>query len=190
MTAVETNFDLSRIDFDKTSEVMKTSYWWGAVRNDELNHRAFESLVCLGAYLNGKKVGLSGSLPTMPASPMSVTLSSGLNIAALASAKNWCSHCLTVRILQARQAEACIPATPIPSTTIQLRGFQGRHIPYAWRGSHAAHESPVRVAHNFVRDNPRWLARMFLLTFFPIFSITWPSSAHFTCSLHWPVHCV
>lgn len=58
MTAVEISFDLSRIDFGKTSEVIKASYW-GAQRNDALNRRAFENSLCVGAYLDGQQVGFA-----------------------------------------------------------------------------------------------------------------------------------
>lgn len=58
MTAVEISFDLSRIDFGKTSEVIKASYW-GSQRNDDLNRRAFENSLCVGAYLEGQQVGFA-----------------------------------------------------------------------------------------------------------------------------------
>ena len=58
MTAVEISFDLSRVDFDKTSEVIKASYW-GEQRSDDLNRRAFENSLCVGAYLGGQQVGFA-----------------------------------------------------------------------------------------------------------------------------------
>src|SRR6478735_8064970 len=58
MTVVEISFDLSRIDFGKTSEVIKASYW-GAQRSDDLNRRAFDNSLCLGAYLDGQQVGFA-----------------------------------------------------------------------------------------------------------------------------------
>lgn len=56
MAAVEISFDVSRIDFDKTSEIIKASYW-GAGRTDEGNRRAFSNSLCVAAYLDGQQVG-------------------------------------------------------------------------------------------------------------------------------------
>jgi len=53
---VEITFDLRQIDFAKTSELIKSSYW-GSERTEELNRRAFENSVCAIALLDGKQVG-------------------------------------------------------------------------------------------------------------------------------------
>ena len=58
MSVVEISFDPSRIDFDRTSEEIKQSYW-GAARNDELNRRALDNSLCVGAYRNGQQVGFA-----------------------------------------------------------------------------------------------------------------------------------
>lgn len=58
MAEVEISFDTSRIDFDKTSEVIKASYW-GEGRTDEIHRRAFANSLCLGAYVDGKQVGFA-----------------------------------------------------------------------------------------------------------------------------------
>ncbi|GAA4114999.1 GNAT family N-acetyltransferase [Aminobacter aganoensis] len=58
MAVVEISFDLSRIDFGKTSEVIKASYW-GAERSDEINRRAFDNSLCVGAYLDRRQVGFA-----------------------------------------------------------------------------------------------------------------------------------
>ncbi|PWK69874.1 GNAT family N-acetyltransferase [Aminobacter sp. AP02] len=58
MTAVEISFDLTRIDFGKTSDVIKASYW-GAQRSDDLNRRALENSLCVAAYLDGQQVGFA-----------------------------------------------------------------------------------------------------------------------------------
>lgn len=58
MAEVEISFDTSRIDFVKTSEVIKASYW-GDGRSDELNRRAFANSFCAGAYFDGQQVGFA-----------------------------------------------------------------------------------------------------------------------------------
>jgi len=58
MAEVEISFDASRIDFDKTSEVIKASYW-GEGRTDEIHRRAFANSLCLGAYVDGEQVGFA-----------------------------------------------------------------------------------------------------------------------------------
>ena len=55
-TSVEISFDLDRIDFGRTSELIKSTYW-GAERTDELNRRAFENSVCAIALIDGNQVG-------------------------------------------------------------------------------------------------------------------------------------
>ncbi len=58
MAEVEISFDASRIDFDRTSEVIKASYW-GDDRTDEINRRAFDNSFCVGAYVEGEQVGFA-----------------------------------------------------------------------------------------------------------------------------------
>ncbi|CAI2934483.1 GNAT family N-acetyltransferase [Aminobacter niigataensis] len=58
MAEVEISFDASRIDFDKTSEVIKASYW-GEGRTDGIHRRAFANSLCLGAYVDGEQVGFA-----------------------------------------------------------------------------------------------------------------------------------
>lgn len=61
MAAVEISFDVSRIDFDKTSEAVRASYW-GAGRTDEGNRRAFANSLCVAAYLDGQQVGFARAI--------------------------------------------------------------------------------------------------------------------------------
>ena len=61
MAEVEISFDVSRIDFDKTSEVIKASYW-GEGRTDEIHRRAFAYSLCLGAYVDGEQVGFARAI--------------------------------------------------------------------------------------------------------------------------------
>ncbi|WAX93805.1 GNAT family N-acetyltransferase [Aminobacter sp. NyZ550] len=61
MTEVEISFDVSRIDFDKTSDVIKASYW-GEGRTDEIHRRAFANSLCLGAYVDGEQVGFARAI--------------------------------------------------------------------------------------------------------------------------------
>lgn len=58
MAVVEISFDPLRIDFDRTSDEIRQSYW-GAARNDALNRRALDNSLCVGAYLDGKQVGFA-----------------------------------------------------------------------------------------------------------------------------------
>ncbi|MEO5322681.1 GNAT family N-acetyltransferase [Mesorhizobium sp. CC13] len=58
MAEVEISFDVSRIDFDKTSEVIKASYW-GDDRSDDIHRRAFANSLCVGAYIDGEQVGFA-----------------------------------------------------------------------------------------------------------------------------------
>ena len=61
MQDIEISFDRSRIDFRATSDQIKQSYW-GASRSDEANHRAFDSSLCVGAYLDGNQVGFARAI--------------------------------------------------------------------------------------------------------------------------------
>lgn len=54
--AVELTDDLNRLDFEKTSDLLKASYW-GGERTDDLNRRAFENSICAIALIDGKQVG-------------------------------------------------------------------------------------------------------------------------------------
>ena len=49
MIDIEISFDLSRIDFRRTSDLIMASYW-GETRTDEMNKRAFAHSVCAAAY--------------------------------------------------------------------------------------------------------------------------------------------
>jgi GNAT superfamily N-acetyltransferase len=58
---VEISFDLSRIDFQTTSNLIKESYWGGA-RTDELNRQAFANSLCAAAYLEGEQVAFGRAI--------------------------------------------------------------------------------------------------------------------------------
>lgn len=58
MVDVEISFDRSLIDFDKTSEVLRASYW-GDGRSDEGHRRAFENSLCVAAFVGGEQVGFA-----------------------------------------------------------------------------------------------------------------------------------
>jgi GNAT superfamily N-acetyltransferase len=58
MTGLEISFDLSLIDFQTTSDLLKASYW-GRQRSDEINRRAFENSVCAIALIDGGQVGFA-----------------------------------------------------------------------------------------------------------------------------------
>ena len=58
MTDLEISFDLSRLDFQATSDLLKASYW-GGQRTDEINRRAFENSICAIALIDGRQVGFA-----------------------------------------------------------------------------------------------------------------------------------
>ncbi|MER8864537.1 GNAT family N-acetyltransferase [Mesorhizobium sp. M0751] len=61
MANFEISFDLSRIDFRATSDILKESYW-GSGRSDELHRRAFSNSLCVGAYVAGNQVGFGRAI--------------------------------------------------------------------------------------------------------------------------------
>ncbi|MCT7375502.1 GNAT family N-acetyltransferase [Chelativorans salis] len=58
MAWLEISFDLSRIDFEGTSALIRQSYW-GGLRTDEIHRRAFENSVCAIALIDGRQVGFA-----------------------------------------------------------------------------------------------------------------------------------
>lgn len=61
MPECEISFDLSRIDFRATSDLLMASYWGGG-RSDETHRRAFANSLCVGAYVEGKQVGFGRAI--------------------------------------------------------------------------------------------------------------------------------
>ena len=58
MTDLEISFDLARLDFQATSDLLKGTYW-GGQRTDEINRRAFENSLCAIALIDNKQVGFA-----------------------------------------------------------------------------------------------------------------------------------
>ncbi|TKT76850.1 GNAT family N-acetyltransferase [Aquamicrobium sp. LC103] len=58
MSGLEISFDLSRIDFDRTSALIRQSYW-GAKRTDDIHRRAFAHSICAIALIDGEQVGFA-----------------------------------------------------------------------------------------------------------------------------------
>lgn len=56
--ALEITSDLSALDFETTSALLKASYW-GGERTDELHRLAFANSVCVIALIAGKQVGFA-----------------------------------------------------------------------------------------------------------------------------------
>jgi GNAT superfamily N-acetyltransferase len=56
MADIEISHDLARLDFERTSELIKSSYWGGA-RTNELSRRAFANSICVIALIDGRQVG-------------------------------------------------------------------------------------------------------------------------------------
>ena len=50
--------DLSHLDFQATSDLLKATYW-GGQRTDEINRRAFENSICAIALIDGRQVGFA-----------------------------------------------------------------------------------------------------------------------------------
>jgi GNAT superfamily N-acetyltransferase len=61
MPDCEISFDMSRIDFRATSDLLMASYW-GAGRSDEMHRRAFANSLCVGAYVDGKQIGFGRAI--------------------------------------------------------------------------------------------------------------------------------
>lgn len=57
----EISFDLSRIDFRQTSDLIMSSYW-GHSRTEEMNARAFVNSICVAAYIEGNQVGFGRAI--------------------------------------------------------------------------------------------------------------------------------
>jgi GNAT superfamily N-acetyltransferase len=55
---MEISFDLDRLDFQATSDLLKASYW-GAQRTDDLHRRAFGNSICAIALIDGMQVGFA-----------------------------------------------------------------------------------------------------------------------------------
>ena len=58
MPEVEISFDPARIDFARTSALIRQSYW-GEERTDALNRSAFANSVCAIALVEGRQVGFA-----------------------------------------------------------------------------------------------------------------------------------
>jgi len=61
MLDCEISFDMSRIDFRATSDLLTASYW-GAGRSDEFHRRAFANSLCVGAYIDGNQIGFGRAI--------------------------------------------------------------------------------------------------------------------------------
>jgi GNAT superfamily N-acetyltransferase len=61
MPDCEISFDMSRLDFRATSDLLMASYW-GAGRNDDFHRRAFANSFCVGAYVDGAQVGFGRAI--------------------------------------------------------------------------------------------------------------------------------
>lgn len=55
---MEISHDLTCLDFQATSDLLKAAYW-GGQRTDEINQRAFENSICAIALIDGKQVGFA-----------------------------------------------------------------------------------------------------------------------------------
>lgn len=61
MSKVEIDFNVSRINFRLTSDLIIASAW-GAGRTDEINRRAFDRSLCAAAYVDGEQVGFGRAI--------------------------------------------------------------------------------------------------------------------------------
>lgn len=55
---MEIAFDLSRLDFERTSELLRATYW-GGQRTERLDRLAFANSVCAIALIDGEQVGFA-----------------------------------------------------------------------------------------------------------------------------------
>lgn len=55
---MEISHDLSRLDFQATSDLLKATYW-GRQRTDDINRRAFAHSVCAIALIDGRQAGFA-----------------------------------------------------------------------------------------------------------------------------------
>lgn len=55
---MEISHDLSRLDFQATSNLLKATYW-GCQRTDDINRRAFAHSVCAIALIDGRQAGFA-----------------------------------------------------------------------------------------------------------------------------------
>lgn len=55
---MDISHDLSRLDFRATSDLLKATYW-GGLRTDAINRRAFENSICAIALMGGRQVGFA-----------------------------------------------------------------------------------------------------------------------------------
>ena len=61
MADCEISFDMSRMDFRATSDLLMASYW-GVGRTDETHRRAFANSLCAAAYIGGRQVGFGRAI--------------------------------------------------------------------------------------------------------------------------------
>lgn len=61
MAEYEISFDVARIDFRATSDVLMGAYW-GKHRTDEGHEQAFANSLCAGAYLDGRQVAFARAI--------------------------------------------------------------------------------------------------------------------------------
>lgn len=61
MADCEISFDMSRLDFRATSDLLMASYW-GVGRTDETHRRAFANSLCAAAYIDGRQVGFGRAI--------------------------------------------------------------------------------------------------------------------------------
>lgn len=108
MPACEISFDVSRIDFRATSDLLMASYW-GSGRSDELHRRAFANSLCVGAYADGKQIGFGRAITDRTVSVYLPTSSSGLDIAGEASARGLSTRLSIIRIARQSRTGACRP---------------------------------------------------------------------------------
>ncbi len=60
-SGVEISYDCGRIDFARTSELIRTSYW-GEKRTDAINRKAFGNSACAAAFIDGLQAGFARAM--------------------------------------------------------------------------------------------------------------------------------
>ena len=124
MPDCEISFDMSRIDFRTTSDLLMTSYW-GNGRSDEFHRRAFANSLCAGAYINGDQVGFGRAITDRTVFAYLADIIIWPQHRSRALACSWCGRSsITLNSARCRTG-ACRPVTRMAF----MRSWASRHRP-------------------------------------------------------------
>jgi len=144
MPDCEISFDLARIDFRATSDLLMASYW-GAGRSDEFIAGPSPIRSARPPTSMASRSVSAGQSPTARCSPISPTSSSGRRIAGRASASGWCRHSSIIPSSVTSRTGACRPVMRMGST----KSWASRHRPTVDTCAWTACPSDRRAANGF-----------------------------------------